>query len=75
MVEGAKKEVATKDDPKFLTQTTGRIIEPSLQETLEEEETTYLVVDMPSSGMSLYKLSGNVEEAIRYMNLKLRIEA
>lgn len=74
MVEGAKKEVATKDDPKFLTQP-GRIIEPSLQETLEEEETTYLVADMPSSGMSLYKLSGNVEEAIRYMNLKLRIEA
>lgn len=38
LVEGAKNEVDTKDDPKFLTQMTRRIIEPSLQETLEEEE-------------------------------------
>lgn len=38
LVEGAKKEVDTEDDPKFLTQTTGGLIEPSLQETLEEEE-------------------------------------
>lgn len=38
LVEGAKKKVDIDDDPKFLTRTTGGLIEPSLQEMLEEEE-------------------------------------
>lgn len=37
-LKGLKIEVDIEDDPKFLTRTTGGLIEPSLQETLEEEE-------------------------------------